>query len=58
MLLSCEFIFLIWTILVLMEGLMATYQRRFIIPVKNVDEVSDGEHTCLHEHANHQVTSI
>lgn len=37
---------------------MATYQRRFVIPVKNVDEVSDGEHTCLHEHANHQVTSI
>ena len=34
---------------------MAAYQRRFVITMKNVDEVSDGEHTCLHKHTNHQV---
>lgn len=28
----------------------ASYQRRFVVAMKNVDEVRDGEHTCLHKH--------
>lgn len=34
---------------------MISYQRRFVITMKNVDEVSDGQHTCSHKHTLHQV---
>lgn len=34
---------------------MMAHQRRFVITMKNVDEVGDGEHACSHESTKHPI---